>query len=87
MAILIELYKSPSLLILQNKDRFLQFFCFFFSEQREANDAHEKFQNSHFGAKLGIWEIICGPPPPPPQFRLGICQKSLGKRIARNGNI
>ena len=58
MAILIELYKSPSLLILQNKDRFLQFFFFFFSEQREANDAHEKFQNSHFGAKLGIWEII-----------------------------
>ena len=64
MAILIELYKSPSLLILQNKDRFLQFFCFFFSEQREANDAHEKFQNSHFGPKLGIWEIIWGPPPP-----------------------
>lgn len=26
----------------------------FFSEQKEANDAQEKFQNSHFGAKLGI---------------------------------
>ena len=55
MAILIELYKSPSLLILQNKDRFLLFFfCFVFSEQKEANDAQEKFQNSHFGEKLGI---------------------------------
>ena len=29
-------------------------FFLFVSEQKDANDAQEKIQNSHFGVKLGI---------------------------------